>query len=413
MVSLSSYRSILARPGALRFSFAGLVGRLPLAMAGLGIVLLVQAETGSYGVAGGVSAAYLAANAVLALPMGRLVDRWGQGLVLSATSMAFGAAMVLLIVTIQADWSIATTYAAAAVAGACLPPVDACVRTRWAHVLDESHEVETAYALEAVVDESVFITGPILVTVLATLVHPTAGIAAATAAGLLGGLWFASQRGTEPPPHPRDRSLGKRVPLPWRTLAPVGVVCVALGTLFGAAEVTTVAFADEHDLKSVAGALLAIWALGSLLAGFATGMVSWRRDLVVRVRWGALGMAAAMAPLGFVDSMWVMGALMLLGGVAIAPTMIATTAIIEQVTPSARLTEGMAVLQTGLVAGVAPGAAIAGAVVDHSGASTAYLVPLAAGVAAALAALSLPRPAVTPTAPAPDPELVAVPKVVS
>src|SRR4051812_34543998 len=100
MVSLSSYRSVLSRPGALKFSLAGLVGRLPLAMAGLGIVLLVQSERGSYGVAGSVSAAYLAANAVLALPMGRLVDRWGQARVLSATSLAFAAAMVLLIVTI-------------------------------------------------------------------------------------------------------------------------------------------------------------------------------------------------------------------------------------------------------------------------------------------------------------------------
>ncbi len=392
MVSLSSYRAVLARPGALKFSLAGLVGRLPLAMAGLGIVLLVQAETGSYGVAGAVSAAYLAANAVLAVPMGRLVDRWGQGWVLTATSLAFGAAMTALIVTIQADLPIGTTYAAAALAGAALPPVDACVRTRWAHVLDEQHEVETAYALEAVVDESVFITGPILVTVLATLVHPTAGIAAATLAGLVGGLAFAVQRATAPPAHPRDRSHGAvRIPLPWRTLAPIGVVCVALGTLFGAAEVTTVAFADEQGTKSAAGGLLATWALGSLLAGVIYGLVSWRRSLRVRVRWGALGMACTMLPLGFVDSIWLMGGLMLLGGFAIAPTMIATTALIEQVTPSSRLTEGMAVLQTGLVAGVAPGAALAGAIVDHSGASTAYLVPLGAGLAAAIAALTLPR----------------------
>lgn len=406
-MSLSSYRSVLSRPGALKFSAAGLVGRLPLAMAGLGIVLLVQAETGSYAVAGGVSAAYLAANALLAVPMGRLVDRWGQGWVLSATSLAFGAAMVLLIVTIQADWPIATTYAAAAIAGASLPPVDACVRTRWAHVLDEAHEVETAYALEAVVDESVFITGPILVTVLATLVHPTAGIATATVAGLAGGLWFASQRGTEPPAHPRDRSVGKAVPLPWRTLAPVGVVCVALGTLFGSAEVTTVAFADEHGAKSVAGGLLAVWALGSLLAGLIYGVLTWRRSLIVRVRWGALAMAAAMAPLGFVDSIWLMAGLMLLGGFSIAPTMIATTAIIEKVTPTSRLTEGMAVLQTGLVAGVAPGAAIAGAVIDHAGSATAYLVPLVAGLSAAVAALSLPSRALAPEAD-PEPEPIEV-----
>ena len=62
--------------------------------------------------------------------------------------------MVALVVTVQADWPLWTTYAAAAVAGGTLPPIDACVRTRWAHVLDEPAEVETAYAFEAVVDES-------------------------------------------------------------------------------------------------------------------------------------------------------------------------------------------------------------------------------------------------------------------
>ena len=86
-----------------------------------------------------------------------------------------------------------------------------------------------------------------------------------------------------------------------------------------------------------------------------------------------------------------MGGLLLLGGLAIAPTLIATLSLTERTVPRARLTEGMAIMQTGLVAGVAPGATISGFVVDHSGASPAYLVSLAAGVLAALAALALPR----------------------
>ncbi len=388
---VSKYRAVLTRPGALRFSAAGLVGRLPLSMAGLGMLLLVQAETGSYGRGGSVAAAYMVANAVVAIPLGRLVDARGQGRVMALCSLVFGAAMVLLTVTVEGDWPLLTTYAAAAVAGATLPPVDACVRTRWAHILDRSDEVETAYAFEAVVDESVFIVGPIMVTLLATLVDPVAGMAATVASGVGGGLAFAAQRGTEPPAHPRDRTTGPRVPLPWRTLAPVTVVCVALGVLFGGTEVITVAFADEQGRKSAAGLLLAGWALGSLVAGAVTGSIKFRTGLAQRVRWGALGMAVAMAPLALVDSLGLMGVLMLLGGVAIAPTLIATTALIEQVTPAARLTEGMALLQTGLVAGVAPGAALAGIVVDHAGSSAAYLVSLGAGLIAAAAALTLPK----------------------
>src|SRR6478752_7744469 len=60
---LTSYRRILSQPGTLRFSMAGLVARLPISMIGLGIVLLVSAATGSYGVAGAISAAYMFANA--------------------------------------------------------------------------------------------------------------------------------------------------------------------------------------------------------------------------------------------------------------------------------------------------------------------------------------------------------------
>jgi hypothetical protein len=62
----------------------------------------------------------------------------------------------------------------------------------------------------------------------------------------------------------------------------------------------------------------------------------------------------------------------------------------------------MALLQTGLVAGVAPGAAVAGIVVDHAGASPAYLVPLGAAVLATIAARALPSDA-------PDRELGALP----
>ena len=121
---LSSYRSVLSHPGAVWFSAAGMVGRLPLSMAGLGILMLVQADTGSYGVGGSVSAAYLVANAVVAIPLGRLVDARGQGRVLALSSLVFGAAMVALVATVQADWPLWSTYVAAATAGGTLPPID-------------------------------------------------------------------------------------------------------------------------------------------------------------------------------------------------------------------------------------------------------------------------------------------------
>src|SRR3954468_14015972 len=96
----TSYRRILAEPGALRFSMAGLVARLPISMIGLGIVLLVSAATGSYGGAGAISAAYMFANAGFSILQGRLLDRLGQGRVLAAASIGFGVATALLVASV-------------------------------------------------------------------------------------------------------------------------------------------------------------------------------------------------------------------------------------------------------------------------------------------------------------------------
>jgi MFS family permease len=391
MPFLANYRRVLATPGALLFSMTGLVGRLPISMAGLGIVLLVQAGTGSYGVAGAVSATYLVANAACAILQGQYLDRWGQRRVLTVLAVVFGAGMALLAVAVQADWPRAVTYVAAALAGATLPNIGSCVRARWTYVLEGGPGLPTAFAFEAVVDEMVYIVGPIVVAVLATLVDPALGVAAAAAAGTLGSLAFAAQRRTEPPAHPHDRTEGARPRMPWRTVLPVAVVCAALGILFGAAEVTTVAFADEHGHKGYSGGLLALWALGSLLAGLITGAITWKRPTSFRLRVGAFGMACAMAPLALIGSIPLMGVFLFLGGFAIAPTMVATITLVQESVPPSRLNEGMAIVQTGIVAGVAPGAALSGVIVDAHGASAAYLVSLAAGTVAALSAQTLPR----------------------
>ena len=384
---LATYRGILTRPGTALFSVTALVARLPISMVGLGIVLLVENATDSYGLAGSVSAAFLVGQAAFAVPQGRLLDRLGQPRVLPVMVTVWGVGLSLLMWSVEADWPIAVAYALAAVAGAGLPAIGSCVRARWAHVLDSPRDVQTAFALEAVADEVVFMTGPIIVTVLATAVHPVAGLGAALAAGVFGTLYFSAQRATAPPPHPRPTTRAARAPVPWQTIGPLTVVCLALGLLFGAAEVTAVAFAEEQDAKSYVGVLLALWAFGSLLAGAITGAITWRRSPVVRLRVGALGMAATMLPLTFIDSMWVMGVVLFAAGFAIAPTLIATMSLAEQVLPSSRLTEGMAFLHTGLIGGVAPGATVAGLVIDAHGASPSYLVSFGGGLLALAAAL--------------------------
>ncbi len=384
---LATYGRILRLPGTALFSATGLVARLPISMVGLGIVFLVEAQSDSYGLAGAVSAVTLLANAAFAILQARWTDRFGQSRVLPIAITVWGVALSGLMWSVEQEWSLVSTFALAALTGAALPAVGSCVRARWAHVLDDSGMRQTAFALEAVADETVFMTGPIIVTLLAGAVHPVAGLSAALASGVVGTMVLSAQRGTEPPPHPRVVDRRARPRMPWATVAPLSVVCLALGCLFGAAEVTTVAFSEEQDAKNLAGLLLAVWAAGSLIAGAITGVLVWRRTLLHRLRIGAAAMAVTMVPLVLIESMWVMGAVLFVAGFAIAPTLIAAISLAEATVPPARLTEGLAFLQTGLVAGVAPGAAVAGLVIDAHGASAAYLVSVGGGALALVAAL--------------------------
>ena len=383
----SRYRRILSVPGALRFSVSALIARLPMAMVTIGIVLLVTGVGRSYGLAGVMSAAYLLAAAALAIPQARLVDRLGQAPVLTVAAFVFAVGLTVFVVTVEGHGPEWVAFVSVMVAGGAFPQVGSCVRTRWSYVLDDRAEIGTAYALESSVDEVVFMTGPILVTVLATGLDPVTGLATAIVTGTGGTLFFAAQRSTSPVPTPRVR--GTRLArLSTAVMGPVCVVGLALGTLFGAAEVSTVAFASSRGLKGYAGLLLALWASGSLIAGVITGMVHWKVGPATRLRWGAVGMAVAMLPLSLIDSMWVMGAWLFVAGFAIAPTIVASLSIVEQAVPQARLTEGMAIVETALVAGVAPGAALAGRIIDTQGASRAYLVSLVAGLVTAGAAFA-------------------------
>ena len=390
---LATYRRVLAHPGAFRFSATGLLARLPMSMVGLGIVLLVSEETGSYGLAGTVSATFLLAEALMSIMVGRLVDARGQSLVLAVAVVLSTAGILVTISSVQADWPLGATYAGAALAGMSMPPVGACVRARWSYILGSKAQLQTAFALEAVVDEVVFIVGPILVTVLATSLHPLAGLGTAVVAGLVGTLALAAQRATAPPSQRARRAEGdaERPAMPWRTVLPLFLVTLMLGAFFGAAEVATVAFADERDVKAYAGVLLGLWAAGSLAAGLVTGAITWRVGAGSRLRRGAAALTLVMAPMVFIDSVPLMGGALFLAGFAVAPTLISALTLTEETVPATRLTEGMTVIHTGIVAGVAPGATLAGIVIDASGASLAYLVAVSCGLLAAVAAISLPR----------------------
>ena len=204
---LTAYGRILRRPGALRFSAAGLLARFPMSMVGISTILAIQDLYGSYSAAGAVSAANIVATAVGAPLLARLVDAHGQARVMAPALVASSASLLALAAAAQhraAPWSL---IALSALAGALSGSMGSLVRSRWTALLKSPDDIHTAFSLEAALDETAFMIGPVLATVLCTTpaLPVTSGWIAAMALQTGGGLWFLSQRATEPAPHPRRR----------------------------------------------------------------------------------------------------------------------------------------------------------------------------------------------------------------
>lgn len=411
-----AYGIVLADPAARSFSLAGLVARLPIAMTGIGIVLLVSLSTGSFGLAGLVTAVATLSGAVSAPLWGRTIDRAGQAPVLVAASLIWVVAQGLLVTAVLRGWPLALTLLAAAGVGLGFSSAGSAVRARWNHRLQGSPLLDTAFAVEAVLDEVVFILGPVLVTFLATAVHPAVALGVGAVVGLVGALALAAQRGTEPPRRASRVAATATGRIEPRALVPVVLASVALGAVFGGMEVVVVAFASEAGVLPWAGAILMAWAAGSLVAGVVTGTLVWRRSPAARFRIGAACLAVSLLPLPWVREPLLVAALLVVGGMAIAPTLIASVAVTQAAVPQSRLTEALAWSSTGLAGGIAGGAALLGHLVDVGGSSLGFWGVVGAGGLLALAGLgvrggSVPVPAPAPVAePAPAPAEPADPQ---
>jgi len=398
---LRPYAEIFEIPGAWRFSTAAIIGRMPMSMYGLGTVLLISSVTGKYGVAGAVSASGSLGYAFTSPRVARAVDSHGQRRILLPLLAVFAVATALLIMAVQLQLPTWAFFVPGAIAGATMPSLGAMVRARWSVLLAGSPRLHAAFSFESVADELCFIVGPAAVTLLATEVFPASGVGVAALLCLLGTLWFAAERGTEPvvvpPDRPADRAGPRRRV---RGAAAPGLVVLApvylmLGAMFVSIDLSTVAFAQRFGHQPLAGFILGTYAFGSATGGIWYGSRQWRAPLEKR-----FAVSLALTVLG-VATFWAQPNLITLTcgvylcGLAIAPTLIAGFSLLEAQAKPGRRTEAMSWLSSGIAVGMAIGASVVGFVIDAYGPRFGYAFAALCGAASAaicLAGLDRLRP---------------------
>jgi hypothetical protein len=388
----SSYLAVLRLPHARPLLLASLVGRLANATGPLSVVLFVQEQTGSLAQAGAASAAIALASGLLAPVRGRLVDRYGQRRCLAPMALGFAAALAGLVTAAgPGPAAVAATIALAAAAGAVAPPLGASMRALWVSLVGQGPRLQTAYALDAVLDELLFVVGPLLAGGLATLYRPAAGVLATAGLALTGTLGFVAspvsraQAGRPAADGGRAGWAGAMAAPGLRTLV---LSLTGVGAAIGIWEIGLVGAAREAGSPEAASISLAAWAAASGVGGLWYGSRTWRRPagqrylalLALLVLAGAI-MAAAGSPVA-------MGAVVVLVGAVLAPLESSAYLLATELAPAGTLTESGTWLNTAINVTAAAGLAVAGALVDRAGVPATLAVACACTAAGLLVALA-------------------------
>jgi MFS family permease len=398
---LRIYLDVLRTPSVARLLSSAVVGRMPTAMAGLAIVLLVREGGGSYGVAGAVAGTYSIALALTSPLLGRLVDRVGQTGVLVGCAVTSGLSFAALA---WAGRSASPVVLAglAALAGGSIPPVAACMRALWSDLLGPGGQLQAAFAVESTVQELIFVVGPPLVALLAAALSPAAAVLG-TGELLLGGVAVFAATPASRAWRPRRRAADWAGALRSPGIRAVLATIVLLASAFGTVEVTVVAGAEQLGSRTLAGPLLALWALGSLAGGLAFGSRVTDRGPEQRMVPLLALVVAGIALLAVATGLAQLGAGMVLAGLGIAPAIACLYLLVDRLAPAGTVTEAFTWVTTAFSAGFAIGNALGGSLVQRIGTDRAFLIA-AAGVAAAALLARLRRPALA-AAPAGMPEV--------
>jgi MFS family permease len=380
------YARILRTPGVAAIVAATIVGRLPIGISGLAILLYVQQVSGSFAAAGACAGALALGSALGAPFQGRLIDWRGERALLPLAVM-HAAGLLLVWALGAADAGPAVLAVASFSAGAAIPPVSSVLRSRWPLLLSERPElIPSAYALDSVLIEFIFVIGPLLTTVLVATVGPQYALAV-SAACVLGGtsMLLRELHGRERPVAPEAGSrrfgLGALASPGLRTLV---LASLPVGFAFGTIEVVLPAFSAEEGHRELAGVLLAVWACASGVGGLAYGARAPRSPLTdVHLRLACVvpivtaALIAATSPL-------TMALLVVLMGLPIAPLIASRNQLVERVAPIGTATEAFTWPLTALVAGLSLGAGVGGALVEAYSWSAAILAAVVVSAAGAV-----------------------------
>ncbi|MBT2514227.1 MFS transporter [Arthrobacter sp. ISL-30] len=438
-MNFALYRELLAIGPVRRLLLVGMIARIPHSAAGVLLTLHIVLTLDQGYAAAGTAAAVMTIGIALGAPWrGRRVDIAGLRRAL-IPSVVSELVIWAIVPHVSYQWILPLVF----IGGLLTLPIFSVIRQSLGVMVDEEQR-RTAFALDSIMTELVFMIGPAIGAIVATAGFSAAGLTVVGVSTSLAGLfliWFNPPTRTtagrpgdaadldasdldavdldaaeaalvaSAPAHLQEaaaelgpaasngRSGGTSRPaglldrlsrsFTWFSAAVAAVFAVATGTgmVLSGTDVGIVALLERGGHQSDIGIVFFFWCAASVVGGLAYGAMHRPVSPILLL----LGMAALTIPMGFATDTWTLAFLSLLPGLLCAPVLSAASEKVAELVDEARRGEAMGWYGSALTAGVALGAPLAGIFIDGIGAWSGFVTVGSAGVALCLAGLALQR----------------------
>jgi predicted MFS family arabinose efflux permease len=422
-VNFALYRELLAVRPIRRLLLVGMIARIPHSAAGVLLTLHIVLTLGQGYAAAGAAAAVMTIGIALGAPWrGRRVDTVGLRTAL-IPSVISETLIWSVVPHVSYQWLLPLVF----VGGLLTLPIFSVVGQSLG-VLAEGDQRRTAFALDAITTEMVFMIGPAAGAVVATSGFTVAGLTVVGVATSLAGLslmWFnpptrspaqtAECAGDEQhaaeaavvataPAHVQEAAAelspagtagraaeGLRGRLAggfaWftATVAALFAVAAGAGMVLSGTDVGIVAALETGGRQGEIGIVFVFWCAASVVGGLIYGAMHRPIPPVILL----LGMAALTLPMAFAHDTWTLALVSILPGMLCAPVLSAASEKVADLVSEERRGEAMGWYGSALTAGVALGSPLAGIFIDLMGPSGGFVSVGAAGVVLCLVGLAL------------------------
>lgn len=424
-MNFALYRELLAVPPIRRLLLVGMIARIPHAAAGVLLTLhIVLTLDEGYAAAGAAAAVMTIGIAVGAPWRGRRVDTVGLRRALIPSVVA--ETLIWSVVPhVSYQWLLPLVF----VGGLLTLPIFSVVRQSLG-VLADGNQRRTAFALDAITTEVVFMIGPAAGAIVATSGFTVLGLTVVGVSTSLAGLylmWFnpptrsaaPSREGEADERHAAEVAVISAAPahlqeaaadlvpagsprtgagivglrakvagnFTWftATVAAIFAVAAGAGMVLSGSDVGIVAALESGGHQNEIGIVFLFWCGASVVGGLIYGAMHRPVSPLVLL----LGMAALTIPMGFAQDTWTLAVLSLLPGLLCAPVLSAASEKVAELVAEERRGEAMGWYGSALTGGVALGAPLAGVFIDGVGPAGGFVSVGVGGVVLCVVGLLL------------------------